>query len=183
MKNFFSERLSFALLIITISFSLTVHSSDPLLKREVQSLDSIITTYYRAVSGSKGFKYNPDIDIFLHAPRAMITRFNETDDFQRHDLSKEQESLQEPYSEGFYELEINRITEQYGNIAHVWSTFEMRESQEAKAFMRGLNSISFYFKDDRWFISSWSTQYEGERKIPKKYLPEDHLTSQANVTP
>ena len=66
--------------------------------------------------------------------------------------------------------EINRVFEEYGDIAHVWSTFEMRKSPDSDAFMRGINSISLYYKEDRWWIASWSTQNETDKEIPEKYL-------------
>ena len=183
MKNILRQKLRFTVLIITIGFSISAYSNESSLSKNVQSLGSIVTSYYNVVSGPEGFKYDPEADNFFHAPNAIITRFNENNDFQRHNLSKEQESLGEPYAEGFYEVEIHRITEEYENIAHVWSTYEMRNSPNSKAFMRGVNSISFYFKSGRWFISSWSTQYEGANKLPTKYLPENHLTSQSSGTP
>jgi hypothetical protein len=183
MKYLLHKKLKFALLLITLSFPLTALADGASLQGKVQSLDSIINAYYSVVSGPKGFKYNPDTDQFLHAPNAIITRFNETGEFQRHTLSEEQKSLVQPYAEGFYEVETNRVVERYGSLAHVWSTFEMRESPDSKAFMRGINSISLYFKDSRWWIASWGTQYEGKDEIPAKYLPENHLTNKASGRP
>ena len=42
-----------------------------------------------------------------------------------------------------------------GSVGH-----EIRETKDSKSFSSGFNSISLYFKDDRWWISSWSTQYK-----------------------
>jgi hypothetical protein len=183
MRYLIYKKLKFTLLFITLGFPLIWLAEGASLQKSVQSIDSIINAYYSVISGSKGFKYDPDSDQFLHAPNAIITRFNETGEFQRHTLSEEQKSLEQPYAEGFYEVETNRVVERYGNLAHVWSTYEMRESPDSKAFMRGINSISLYFKDNRWWIASWSTQYEGEEKIPAKYLPENHLSNKASGTP
>lgn len=183
MKHLLYGKLSAAFLFMIIGLPLTVLAADSSLQKKTQSLDSIINAYYSVVSGPKGFKYNPDTDQFLHAPNAIITRFNETGEFQRHTLSEEQKFLEQPYAEGFYEVETNRVVERYGSLAHVWSTYEMRESPDGKAFKRGINSISLYFKDDRWWIASWGTQYEGKEEIPAKYLPENHLTSKASGTP
>lgn len=177
MKHLLSWKLKSAFLLMIIGLPLTVLAADSSLQKKTQSLDSIINAYYSVISGPKGFKYNPDTDQFLHAPNAIITRFNEAGEFQRHTLSEEQKSLEQPYAAGFYELETNRVVEHYGSLAHVWSTYEMRETPDGKAFMRGINSISLYFKDNRWWIASWGTQYEGKEEIPAKYLPENHLTS------
>ena len=55
----------------------------------------------------------------------------------------------EEYSEGLYEIEVSRKTDEYSNIAHVWSKFEIRKSPEKEAYMTGINSISLFFKDGR----------------------------------
>ena len=47
----------------------------------------------------------------------------------------------------------------------------MRKSADSDAFMRGINSISLYYKENRWWIASWSTQNEMDEKITEKYLP------------
>jgi hypothetical protein len=183
MKYLFYGKLNAALLFIMLGLPLVVLGADSSRHKSAQSVDSIINAYYSVISGPKGFKYNPETDQFLHAPNAIITRFNETGEFQRHTLSEEQKSLEQPYAEGFYEVETNRVVERFGSLAHVWSTYEMRESPDSKAFMRGINSISLYFKDNRWWIASWGTQYEGKEEIPAKYLPKSHLTSKASGTP
>jgi len=183
LKYLLHKKLKFALICITLGLPLMALADDASQQRSVQSLESIINAYYSVISGPKGFKYNPETDDFLHAPNAIITRFNETGEFQRHTLSEEQKALEQPYTEGFYEVETNRVVERFGSMAHVWSTYEMRESPDSIAFMRGINSISLYFKDNRWWIASWSTQYEGKEKIPAKYLPENHLKIRASETP
>jgi hypothetical protein len=151
----FMERLA-CLLILVLSLSSQLSGAS-----DVNTIDSIINTYYAVISGPAGFKYDADRDKNLHAEGAIITRFDENGVFQRHDLFEEQKSLTEPYSAGIFEVELSRRTEEFGNIAHVWSTFEMRRAPESGAFMRGVNSISLYFKEGRWWIASWSTQYEG----------------------
>ncbi|QFU75750.1 hypothetical protein EY643_08820 [Halioglobus maricola] len=171
MKHFIRQRFCIVPTLLMLAASVAAESVEPSFQDNAKTLDGVISAYYEVVSGPKGFEYNPERDSFLHARNAMITRFNEKGDFQRHTLLDEQKSLEEPYAEGFFEVEVNRIVEEYGGIAHVWSTYEIRESPNGKAFARGINSISLYFKDDRWWISSWSTQTEDTREIPDKYLP------------
>ena len=172
MQSFARYRVISAFLFICLGYSATTLSSENYSDNDVLSLDGIINAYYEVISGPKGFKYDTKKDQFIHAPNAIITRFNEMGEFQRHTLLDEQKSLLEPYSESLYEVEVNRVVEEYGSIVHVWSTFEMRESPDSNAFLRGINSISLYFKDDRWWIASWSTQYEDDIKVPEKYLPQ-----------
>ena len=80
----------------------------------------------------------------------------------------------EPFFEksGFYEKEIVRRTEQFGQIAHVWSTYESRhDPSDPQPFMRGTNSIQLFYDGKRWWIVSIYWQQESVRApIPRNYL-------------
>jgi hypothetical protein len=182
MKYPVTVKYSILIFFLALSGSVIADPTTSSFEKDVRTLDGIIAAYYRIVSGPEGFKYNPTIDTFLHAPNAIITRLNETGEFQRHTLLDEQKYLEKPYTEGFYEIEIHRTAERYANLAHVWSTYETRLTPNGTALMRGINSISLYFNDGRWWIASWNTQSEGTNTIPEKYLPETHLKNKASGT-
>jgi hypothetical protein len=65
----------------------------------------------------------------------------------------------------FYEIELERRVEQFGNIAHAWSTYEERRDPKAPAIeRRGINSIQlFRGPDRRWRIMSiiWDNERDG----------------------
>ncbi len=73
---------------------------------------------------------------------------------------------------GFFEKEIARRTEEFGHIAHVWSTYESRHNaNDAEPFMRGINSIQLFYDGKRWWIVSIYWQHENpEDPIPERYL-------------
>jgi hypothetical protein len=75
---------------------------------------------------------------------------------------------------GFFEREIHRVTEQYGNILHAFSTYESRRTADLaeKPFARGINSIQLLKDGDRWWVVSifWDSERPGN-EIPSKYLP------------
>ncbi|MEK6282052.1 MAG: hypothetical protein AABN95_16985 [Acidobacteriota bacterium] len=53
--------------------------------------------------------------------------------------------------EGFYEKEISKVTEQFGQIAHVFSTYDSKHATtDAKPFARGINSIQLMNDGKRW---------------------------------
>jgi len=137
---------------------------------DVVSIDAIIDAYYDVISGPKGHQYDAGRDLFLHASQAIITRVSAAGTLQRHDFATEQAMFSEPYPEGFFEVEIGRVTEEYGNLAHVWTSFEIRNAPDGDVLSRGLNSISLYRHEGRWWISSWSTHPEGDEALPEKYL-------------
>ena len=74
--------------------------------------------------------------------------------------------------EGFDEREIHRVTERFGNIAHVFSTYETRRSAGGPLMGRGINSIELFWDGKRWWIASaiWDDERPGS-PIPKEYLP------------
>ncbi len=75
---------------------------------------------------------------------------------------------------GFYEKEIHREVQVFGNIAQVFSTYECFHSKtDETPFMRGINSIQLLFDGQRWWIINiyWA-QATAENPIPKAYLPE-----------
>jgi hypothetical protein len=75
-------------------------------------------------------------------------------------------------SEGFFERESARRVEQFGHIAHVFSTYESRHAaDDAKPFQRGINSIQLVNDGKRWWIVT--IFWEGETTVtplPEKYL-------------
>src|SRR6266487_2848184 len=72
----------------------------------------------------------------------------------------------------FYEKEISRRTEQFGHIAHVWSTYESRHNaDDREPFMRGINSIQLFHDGSRWWIMTIYWQQESlVDPIPAKYV-------------
>ncbi len=73
---------------------------------------------------------------------------------------------------GFFEKEIGRKTDQFGNIAQVFSSYEsFRSAKDTKPFMRGINSIQLLYDGSRWWILNVFWQGETpEQPIPEKYI-------------
>ncbi len=138
---------------------------------DTASVDAIIDAYYEVISGPVGFVYDAERDENIHAPDALITKFFLDGTLQQHDFKTEQASIVSPYEAPFFEFEVDRKIEQFGNIAHVWSEFEMKTEPEGDAYGGGFNSISLSFMDGRWWIKSWSTQYKAPRADSQKLPP------------
>ncbi|PYS40548.1 MAG: hypothetical protein DMF71_13055, partial [Acidobacteria bacterium] len=73
---------------------------------------------------------------------------------------------------GFFEREVSRRVEKFGNIAHVFSTYESRHKlDDAKPFARGINSIQLMNDGSRWWIVTIFWQSEDEKNpLPAEYL-------------
>ena len=71
----------------------------------------------------------------------------------------------------FYESEIARHTEQFGNIAHVFTTYASRRDPKGEPFERGINSVELLNDGSRWWILSISWDSErADNPIPAEYL-------------
>jgi hypothetical protein len=71
----------------------------------------------------------------------------------------------------FYESEVAHRVETFGNIAHVFSTYESRRAPNEKPFARGINSFQFVRDAKGWKVITilWDSEREGN-PIPDKYL-------------
>jgi hypothetical protein len=73
---------------------------------------------------------------------------------------------------GFFDREAARRVEKFGNIAHVWSTYESRRTKDApQPYSRGINSLQLLKDNDRWWIVNVYWDFERpDSPIPEKYL-------------
>ncbi len=74
---------------------------------------------------------------------------------------------------GFIEHEIHRDVNTFGNIAHVFTTYQCFHAKTDKTpFMRGINSIQLINDGKRWWILNlyWAQETK-KHPIPKAYLP------------
>ena len=75
---------------------------------------------------------------------------------------------------GFYEKELSRRTDCFGNVCQIFSTYESKHTEsDAKPFVRGINSIQLVRDGQRWWIASviWDTE-RTDNPIPPSYLPQ-----------
>ena len=153
--------------------------SQPADPRDVKSIDAIIGAAYDVLSGPAGKKrdWNRERSLFYPGARLIPTASVPG----RNDVAIEPQILDvegyiarvEPLlQKGFYETEVARRTEEFGRIAHVWSTYESRHDPSGAApFMRGINSFQLFNDGKRWWILSIYWQHEtADHAIPEKYL-------------
>ena len=143
---------------------------------DVASIDAIIDAYYQVVSGPAGQPADRARDEHLHHPSALIGIPTRGDDGQPTirmiTLGDYHDSFGGERQQAFYEWEINRETQRFGNVAHVWSTYASSRSPGGEVFTRGINSIQLFWGDDRWWITSWSFDQERDGlEVPGEYLP------------
>jgi len=149
-----------ALLICTSFFAQTTNEK---YAEDVQSIDAIISAYYEVVSGSSEDPWQFERDKFIHSENAIITRLDKNGAAESHVLEVEYVPLALGPKEGFYEKELKRTVSHFGNLAQVWSAFEIRTSPDLASNMKGLNSIQLHYENGRWFIDSWTCEMESSK--------------------
>ena len=147
---------------------------------DVSSIDAIISAAYEGISGPAAKKRDWDRQRALFWPGARLIPTALEPGELGASLAPQNLGIAEyirrvePYFEenGFYETEVARRTEQFGQIAHVWSTYESRHRKDdPEPFMRGINSFQLFHDGTRWWIVTIYWQHEGEKNpIPEKYL-------------
>jgi hypothetical protein len=155
-------------------------SQPPADPRDVASIDAIIAATYDVISGPAGKKRDWERERSLFVPGARLVPTATVPGKTDVDLAPLVLDVEgyiarvEPLfeKEGFYEKEIARRVEQFGGIAHVWSTYESRhDPSEPEPFMRGINSIQLFNDGKRWWILSIYWQHESKQHpLSQKYL-------------
>ncbi|WP_435623394.1 hypothetical protein [Flagellimonas sp.] len=130
---------------------------------DVKSINAIIDAYYDVISGSSQDPWQFERDKYIHAEGAVITRWDENGKVGPYSLEEEYISLLLFPKEDWFEKELKRKVSQYGNIAQVWSAFEVRTNPDVESTTRGINSIQLYFEKGRWWISSWTGVMESDQ--------------------
>jgi hypothetical protein len=132
---------------------------------DVKSIDAIINAYYDVVSGSSSEPWEFERDKYIHSENAVITRLDENGKAESHALEAEYIPIGLSPKENFYEKELKRVVSKYGNIAQVWSAFEIRTDPKTESNIRGLNSIQLHYENGRWWIDSWTCEMESEKNL------------------
>ena len=144
---------------------------------DVASIDAIIAAVYDVISGPAGKKRDWDRMRSLFVPGARLIPIGQRQDgsYGSRTLSVDQfiEGAEAFFEkEGFFEREASRQIEQFGQMAHVFSTYESRHTpDDAKPFQRGINSIQLMNDGKRWWVVTIFWQAEDEKTpLPEKYL-------------
>ena len=147
---------------------------------DVNSVDALVTAVYDVISGPANVPVDwdrfhslflPDTRLipivrdstgaatyFSWTPNEFADRFRDTFD-----------------QNAFYEIEIDRTVQRYGNMVHAFSTYESYRSLEEgeEPFARGINSFQLVYKNSRWWVLTifWQPEWPG-LPIPPEYLPD-----------
>jgi hypothetical protein len=144
---------------------------------DVASVDGIIAALYDVISGPAGAPRDWNRMRSLFAPEAhlmavgmrpdgtVVTRAMTVEDYITRNA---------PHfaTMGFFERELARTSDSFGQVAHVFSTYESRHAPgDAKPFARGINSIQLFNDGKRWWVANLVWRGEDDKlKLPERYL-------------
>jgi len=143
--------------------------------KDVQSVDSIIAALYEVISGEagEGRDWERFKNLFTADTKLIPTSKNKEGKISYTQLTPAdyEKLFQSRIPTGFYERELNRITEAYGTIVHVFSTYETRELKDGPVTNRGINSIQLLKTHERYFVMNifWCGENTGFM-VPDVYL-------------
>ncbi|MCC3859869.1 hypothetical protein [Pseudemcibacter aquimaris] len=156
-------------LLIVFAFITTVISSAAAQEREgvnpndVDSIDSVMRAYYEAVSGPPGIRDYKRI-LTLYLPNAKLN-ISTPDGELVHGIVEEVVMTKkfQTISTDFYEREISRDEQRFGDMANVISTYGISDAWENENYTaRGVTVFQMRKYNGRWWIMSSMWQRESD---------------------
>ncbi|MFN8580056.1 MAG: DUF4440 domain-containing protein [Gemmatimonadaceae bacterium] len=149
-------------------------AADP---KDVASPDAILTALYDVISGPAGKARNWDRfrSLFIDGARLIPAGVGPDGKPRIRTMTPDEyASTVGPRLEqsGFFEREISRTSQTFGNVTHAFSTYESRRiATDEKPFARGINSIQLFNDGTRWWLTTinWDSERAGNA-IPERYL-------------
>lgn len=154
---------------------LTLAAMAPLAKpADTDSVDSVVHAVYDVISGPAGTRdWNRFRSLFAEGARLIPIRVtaegSSANVMTPDDYAKRAGASFEKTA--FYESEAARRLETFGNIAHVFSTYESRRAPGDQPFARGINSFQLVKVGGAWKVMTilWDSE-RPENPLPEKYL-------------
>lgn len=148
-------------------------AADP---KDVGTIDGLMRAFYEVISGPAGQPRQWARDRTLYVPGVRFFMLSEKNGKPVANVVDHQQyvdgSDRGMVARGFSEREIHRRVERFGNVAHIWSTYETRTTPDGPLLGRGINSLQLYWDGTRWWVTSvaWDDE-RPDNPIPKEFLP------------
>lgn len=168
--------LTLALLFASACASVNPPEQKPVPGSDQFAIDSTVLDVYNVISGPAGRR---DWDRFeaLFAPGARLISTKRVDGVVTANVMTPKEYTDKAGAyfkeHGFFERPVHNSEERFGDIAHVFSTYESRHaSSDDKPFARGINSFQLVRIGDDWKVLTIFWQEEdAAHPIPPAHLP------------
>lgn len=141
---------------------------------DVSSPDAIVAAVYDVISGPGARKRDWNRLRSLFVPGARVVHTGK-DGVNTARVMGVEDYIQAagPFleGEGFFEREVHRVVDRYGDIAQAFSIYESRHAtSDAKPFQRGINSFQLMCDGRRlWVVTIYRRGERPDRPIPKRF--------------
>lgn len=143
---------------------------------DIESPDAIIKAMYDLISGPAG-KRNWARLRSLYLPGARLIpigrRIHKQGELQVLTIDEWIEDLKDFFTEkDFYEQEIVRHTDRFGNMIQAFSTYVAKNDPDGPVIARGINSVQLLHHENRWWIVTvmWDNESK-DNPVPEEFLP------------
>ncbi len=182
MRSNKSEAVAAALILLAAgaAFAHPASAQESVRSSDVASPEAIVAATYESIARAPGENFDWKRFRSLFLPTALLIPSTE----QRggaFDILSVQEfidwidgatTIGGEQDSGFSEDGISNRIERYGDIAHVFSTYEKHFWGDDRNLGRGINTFQLVQNDGRWWIVSIAWDEEiGAGPIPEEYLP------------
>lgn len=140
------------------------------------TIDNLISRMYQVISSETVGNRNWDVFRKLFRSEARINALGKDHRGQERYISLTVEDYIRGAEASFQkqslkEQEIGRIVEEYGDMVHVFSSYETKDITSEKVLQRGINSIQLIFREERyWIVSLLFNPETKENPISARYL-------------
>lgn len=128
---------------------------------DVATIDGLIKAYYESVSGHPGTRDGERmLSLFIEGGKISV---GFAGDAPTHELAEDYLRTERflTLSEDFFEREISRDTQHFGNMANVISTYGISDAMENTTYTaRGVTMFQLLRHNGRWWILSTMWQRE-----------------------
>jgi hypothetical protein len=143
---------------------------------DVDTVDHLVTSLYDVISGAAGKPRDWDRFRSLFLPDGRLGVVRPETPAAKDAPARKGDALfltpdmyvqrDDPYfkTHGFFERSIANRVEVFGNLVHVWSTYESRHAEhDSQPFARGINSIQIVYAQGRFWVASilWDEERPG----------------------
>ena len=143
---------------------------------DVESPEAIVAAAYDVISGPAGEERDWDRFRSLMLPEGRLIETGRSEGEATYSVRTVEEFVEwaktviGSQEDGLWEQGVHAVTERFGDIAHVFSTYELRASPEGEPLERGINSFQLWYDGDRWWIVDifWHGEREGA-PLPERY--------------
>jgi len=144
---------------------------------DVGTIDRIVTAFYDVINGPAGKPRQWRRDSTLYMPKATFVSMGEKNGKPVPEIMTPEEFRRAVNAElvknGFFETEIGRRVERFGNVAQVRSVYQMQRTASGPLLGRGVNYLLLYWDGGRWWIANavWDDERPNS-KLPPSWIDQ-----------